>query len=96
MLPPRSEVRVHLARLLSGEESPGSAADWASEKINFYEMNRTPGRPGWDRVVWDALELLQGADLKVSHTDYLHGEEDFRAWLEEFDRSDPGAQEYAE
>jgi hypothetical protein len=90
MLPSRNETRVHLARLLSGEDAPGPAADWASERINFHEMNRVPGRPGWDEGVWTALGQLQGADLKISDTDYLHGEEDFRAWLEEFDSSDPG------
>jgi hypothetical protein len=59
------------------------------ERIADDESDTEVGGPGWDQSVWRALGQLEGADLKVSDTDYLHGQEDFRAWLEEFDRSDP-------
>jgi hypothetical protein len=89
MLPPRSEVRVRLVQLLEGSLTREAADEWASEQIAFYETNRELGDPGWDEGVWGALRHLFGSDMRVSDTDYLHGEVDFQAWLAEFDRSDP-------
>jgi hypothetical protein len=77
-------------RLVEGLETREAADRWAAERIAYHEASKEPGKPGWDEGVWKALLNLFGSDLKISNTDYLHGAEDFRAWLEEFDRSDPG------
>jgi hypothetical protein len=89
MLPPRREVRNRLVRLLGGLDAPETVADWATEQVALDESNDEIDSPGWDKSVWKALGQLEGADLKISDTDYLHGEKDFRSWLDEFDRSEP-------
>jgi hypothetical protein len=35
-----------------------------------------------DPVAWEGLKQLAGADLRVSPTEYLHGESDFHSWLD--------------
>ncbi len=90
MPPTRTETRVLLVQLLEGSLTREAADDWAAKQIAFHEANREPGDPGWDEGVWDALLALSGSDMKVSDTEYLHGEADLRAWLEDFDSSDPG------
>jgi hypothetical protein len=36
-----------------------------------------------DRAVWSALMHLAGADLRAGPTEYLHGEGDIHAWIDE-------------
>lgn len=41
-----------------------------------------------DRAVWSALKHLAGADLEAGPSDYLHGEEDMHAWIDELENAD--------
>jgi hypothetical protein len=88
MLPSRLEIRARLARLASGQDSPGAASDWASPWVVNDDLTDDDNQV-WDEGVWEALTILSGADIKVSDTDYMYGREDYQDWLEEFDRSDP-------
>ena len=38
-----------------------------------------------DATLWTALDRLAGADLQQGPGVSLHGEEDFRSWLADFD-----------
>lgn len=77
--PPRSEVRQVLRDLVEGRRTPGEVADWATPWI----AARHPAVE--DEAVWNALTTLSGADIEVEPGDYLHGQEDFETWLEDFE-----------
>lgn len=79
--PSRREVRARLLALASGGSPRRTAADWAA----FWVRMDIP--PPMDDAVWRALTQLSGADLEVSPGEFLHGEADFLAWLDEFDRA---------
>ena len=78
-VPTRIEVEARLALLIEDEETRGEVAEWASEFFNYDDPEIYP--PVDDPVVWRALTQLSGADLQTSPSDFLHGQEDFRAWL---------------
>ena len=76
--PPTSdEVAAKLRALIAGEITPGEASDWASPWITRYDEVDVS-----DDRVRRALDELAGADL-IADMDgnYLHGREDFVAWL---------------
>ena len=89
MLPPRNEVRSRLLRLIEGLDTRESADEWAAEHIAHDDEDTQVGGPAWDEGVWTALLHLFGSDMKISDDEYLHGPNNFRAWLDEFDRNDP-------
>jgi hypothetical protein len=70
------QVKEVMVRLAAGQTSREDAADWAMERY-------TAGRDEYSSVpaVWTALGRLAGADLQTGPGVYLHGEEDFQAWL---------------
>ena len=78
-VPTRLEVEARLALLIEDEETRGEVAEWASEFFNYDDPEIYP--PVDDPAVWRALTQLSGADLQTSPSDFLHGQEDFRAWL---------------
>lgn len=76
--PDREQVEAKLADLASGKITREEAAAWA-DRYDLDAIN--------DESVFDALELLAGADMISTDRPYLYGPEDFRAWLAEFRRS---------
>jgi hypothetical protein len=90
-LPPRAEVRLHLVRLLEGQETLEEASDWAMEQVAEYERTHDVEDQEWDEAVWTIVNHLDGVDMKISDTEYLHGANNFQAWLNELDRTDPSA-----
>ena len=77
--PSRSEVQKVLEDLYEGDISREDAANWAGKFVN----NDDPTYD-YDDAIWDALELLSGADFKTSARTYFHDRVDFCAWLEDF------------
>ena len=76
--PTRNEARRMLSDLADGTITRERASAWASKYV-LQDVNVR------DEVVWQAIKRSLGADLKTSPSDYLHGEDDFLAWLREFD-----------
>ncbi|WP_370414887.1 hypothetical protein [Streptomyces fradiae] len=74
------EARRLLAGLISGQVDRAEAADWAMEKIRDESADYSS-----NAVLWTLLDRLAGADLKQSPESYLHGVEDFEAWLTDAD-----------
>lgn len=66
----------------SGEISPEEVDNWACPWI----VNDHLRPPVDDFVVWDALMNLCGADLKLVEGGYLHCADDFKDWLNEFEK----------
>jgi hypothetical protein len=81
--PSRVEVEEHLAALAEGRLSPEEVSDWARPFVVDDSTHPTP----MDWAVWQGLEALIGADLRVTPNDYLHGVADFEKWLADFRRS---------
>lgn len=80
--PSRSEVHGRLMDLLRGDVPREDVAAWAVQWVRRDD----PGVS--DPVVWSALTHLAGADLRVGPDDYLHGEEDIHAWIDELENAD--------
>ncbi|MFF9819667.1 DNA-binding protein [Streptomyces sp. NPDC014006] len=74
-----STIRERLRSLASGAVAPDESAEWALE---IMESDAPELR---DARIWTALDRLSGADLMVGPGQYLHGADDYRAWLAEFD-----------
>lgn len=70
-----------LADLAGGRRTPREVDEWATPWV----VASVPAVE--DRAVWVALMTLSGADLEVEPGVLLHGQADFDAWLEEFDRA---------
>ncbi|WP_406362751.1 DNA-binding protein [Streptomyces sp. NBC_01579] len=77
-----AEARELLAGLISGHVDRDEVADWAMEKIKDANANHFS-----NATLWTLLDRLAGADLKQSPESYLHGVEDFEAWLIDADAS---------
>ncbi|CAM3782033.1 hypothetical protein KIPE111705_24660 [Kibdelosporangium persicum] len=73
-----AEAQRLLAGLVTGEVSPQQAANWAMPKY----ADDQAGYHTHDKL-WTALDRLAGADLHQAPGVYLHGSDDFRAWLAE-------------
>ena len=67
-----------LLDLAGGAITRECASAWASKYV-VQDVEVT------DEVVWRAIKRSLGADLKSSPSEYLHGQDDFLAWLREFD-----------
>ena len=80
-----------MALLIEDEGTRVEVAEWASEFITYDDPEIYP--PVDDPGVWQAISQLAGADLQVSPSDFLHGQEDFRAWLQELRSSGSGDNE---
>ena len=78
----RAEVRAALMDLIGGRRTAEDVADWAVGKMAVLE-----GAAVSDMAAWDTLTTLSGADLLTAPGRYLHGPEDYRAWLEELDET---------
>jgi hypothetical protein len=76
----RTGVRAILVDLIEGRRTPEDVADWGAA-----EMAALEDMPVSDIAAWDTLATLSGADLLTAPGQYLHGVEDYRAWLEELD-----------
>jgi hypothetical protein len=70
-------VEAKLADLAAGTITREQASAWAEQ----FDSDLVE-----DEAVFDALDLLEGADMVSTDRPYLYGPEDFRAWLEEFRR----------
>lgn len=77
--PSRSDVHDRLMRLLRGETPRERVAGWAKRWVSLDD----PGVA--DRAVWSALKHLAGADLLSEPGQYLHGEDDIHAWIDELE-----------
>jgi hypothetical protein len=79
--PTRQKVRAKLEALIAGtatrEDVNDWAAPWVREDPGYSEVH--------DSAVWNALSNLFGADLQEAQGQFLHGKEDFEAWLQEFE-----------
>ncbi|MEV4757047.1 hypothetical protein AB0J86_18310 [Micromonospora sp. NPDC049559] len=75
-----AEAKRLTAGLVSGQVSREDAADWAMDRIRDEEADYAS-----DAALWSALDRLAGADLRTDVGSYLHGPEDFRAWLSELE-----------
>lgn len=69
-----------MAALLQGSGRREEVADWALELIKDESADYSS-----DSTLWTALNRLAGADLQQGPGVYLHGEEDFRAWIADLD-----------
>ncbi|MEV6488277.1 hypothetical protein AB0M20_06520 [Actinoplanes sp. NPDC051633] len=74
------QIRSRMVGLVQSSVSREDVADWALALIKnesaAYSSNAT---------LWTALDRLAGADLQTGPGIYLHGEEDFRAWVADLD-----------
>ena len=75
-----TQVRSLITGLAQGSASREEAADWAMARIKDEAADYSS-----DANLWAALDRLAGADLQQAPGVYLHGEEDFRAWLADLD-----------
>jgi hypothetical protein len=69
-------------QLLRGDVSREDLATWARQWVAADD----PGVA--DRAVWSALKHLAGADLLAGPSEYLHGEDDIHAWIDEVEVAD--------
>lgn len=80
--PSRAEVRRRLHDLLRGHATADEVATWARPWVVTSDPIIT------ELAVWEALTSLSGADIRVSKSDYLHGDPDFQSWLEALEGPD--------
>ncbi|MEY9155263.1 hypothetical protein ABIG04_003573 [Bradyrhizobium japonicum] len=79
--PTRSEVRQKVLALIGDDTARRGVSDWAAQWVRRTDPDiEDPG-------VWLALTRLSGADFRDSPTTYLHGDEDFAAWLRDLGES---------
>lgn len=77
-----TEARGLLAGLISSRVDREEVSDWAMERIKDANANYFS-----HTALWTLLDRLSGADLKQAPESYLHGVEDFEAWLIDADAS---------
>ena len=75
-----TQVKSLMVDLAHGSVSREEAAVWAMVRIKDESADYSS-----DANLWMALDRLAGADLQQGPGVYLHGEEDFRSWLADFD-----------
>jgi hypothetical protein len=78
-VPSRRQVRDALVSLIDDPSNVEEIASWAREWVLNDDVEIE------DEVVWDTLDTLAGADIQTAPNVYLHGLEDFIAWLADFD-----------
>jgi hypothetical protein len=75
--PSRNEVEQVLNALVEERMTREQASEWASPWVI--------GDPNIeDKAVRDALDALAGADSPTTDRQYLFGQADFAAWLDDF------------
>lgn len=79
--PGRATTRQMLLDLVEGRRTPGEVSDWASPWVAADDPDVD------DPAVWAALLSLSGADILEASGKLLHGPNNFRAWLAQFDKS---------
>jgi hypothetical protein len=77
------EIKARLEALANGPADVGATADWALEVMEGADPLLEQA------AVWQTLDELAGADLMTDPTTRLHGPDDFRAWLREFNEAYP-------
>jgi hypothetical protein len=77
-----AEARGLLTGLIASHVDREVVSDWAMARIKDANANYSS-----NAALWTLLERLSGADLKQSPESYLHGVEDFEAWLIDADAS---------
>lgn len=78
------EIRQKFTELISGSVSRESISDWALSRRKAEDDGQLEYVPPSDESkIWDAILYLWGVDSKVSPTEYLHCEDDFRTYVEE-------------
>ncbi|MFE0174950.1 DNA-binding protein [Streptomyces sp. NPDC059002] len=77
-------TRSRLRALADGAVTPEEVSAWALRVRESDVPQLCEGR------IWTAVDRLSGADLLAAPGQYLHGKEDFDAWVEEFDGSGAG------
>lgn len=75
-----TQVKSFMVGLVHGSVSREEAANWAMARLKDELADYSS-----DANLWAALDRLAGADLQQGPGMYLHGEEDFRSWLADFD-----------
>ena len=74
------DVAARFSSLLEGKRTREEVADWALAVRRADDgglLNYLP--PSAEQAIWQALEYLEGADLKDGPDTYLHNDEDHRA-----------------
>jgi hypothetical protein len=75
-VPTRDECAEMLRKLIHGEISRSAVSDWAEPWLTRFDLID-------DRKIRRAIVQLSGADFPTTDRPYLHGREDFEAWLRE-------------
>ncbi|MFF4776661.1 hypothetical protein [Microtetraspora fusca] len=82
--PDLEEIEERFVAILEGRLSRDEADRWAVRWV-------TDGDLVWEAPEWWALNLLAGIDLLAGPTgDYLHDDEQVRAWLHELQQRRTG------
>lgn len=79
--PTRAEVRDKMLGLIGDDKQRQAVSDWAAQWVRRLDPDIE------DAQVWLAITRLSGADLRMSPDGYLHGDEDFAAWLTDLGES---------
>jgi transposase InsO family protein len=74
--PTRSDAATVLRGLIEGSMSRSEASAWAMKWVNA--DHHVP-----DRVFWETIIAIVGADMISTDRPWLYGANDFQAWLEE-------------
>jgi hypothetical protein len=72
--PSRDELRQQITGLIEGTVSREAVTAWAMQWLDA----RDPGVD--DRVAWEGLNNLAGADAPTTDREYLYERVDFEAW----------------
>lgn len=76
--PDLNDIEERFVALLEGRLSRDEVDRWAMRWVAADDLR-------WGELEWWALDLLAGVDLRHGPTaDYLHGDDQLRAWLREF------------
>jgi len=68
-------------QLLAGTLSREAAEAWAGERMRLDDAEQlTFAPPSAERQLRDAIHYLSGVALRVSQSEYLHGEADFHEY----------------
>ncbi|GAA1287784.1 hypothetical protein Psi02_70300 [Planotetraspora silvatica] len=82
--PDLDEIEERFVAILEGRLSRDEADRWAMRWV-------ADGDLAWEALEWWALNLLAGIDLPAGPAgDYLHDDEQVRAWLQELQQRRPG------
>jgi hypothetical protein len=76
------EVEEIFIRLLANRISRETASEWAMQLINLSEEKKLNYSPQDLEVsIWEAIQFLQGVDIKDAPNIYLHNEDDIKIAL---------------